>query len=879
MAHSEIYAQDDLDMNYLLLKSGKVLTNDGAKSAEELKDVLFNDCYYVILNSSNYLAIEKLKNKGVEIFEYLPKDAYIVRVPKNLIDSVFHDEEIYAVHGIQAHWKLDEFLTSNTFPPFISSNPDKYITEVVLFPGTDMDLLSLKSLFGDLIISIEPTIIDNNFVVELIPENTIKLATFPFVKFISIKNEAPIDLNYEARLAQKSNALYTDYPGGLKLNGENINVIISDGGKAGEHIDLKGRIDGSNMTNQQVTIHPTQVAGTLTGAGNLNPTMRGQAWGANIFAYEGIMGLHAFPNAYVNDGVTITSVSQGACCNTGYTQQAQIIDQNTLNHSSLINILGAGNSGLTNNNHPSGTGWGTIASYYQGGKNNIVVGAVDNGDYPENYSSRGPLPDGRLKPEVVAVGTVQTSMPGNTYFEASGTSLSCPNTSGVMAQLYQGYKELHNGNLPHSGLMKAVLLNTADDLGNPGPDYIMGYGRINARKAYRTLLNETYFQGSLSAGQFTQFTVEAPLGAVGVKVLLYWHDQPGSIMTSQDLVNDLDLVVTDPNGNDWKPWVLDPLNANSDAIRNEDHTNNSEQVTLSTVMPGTYTFTIDAYDINLTSSQAFFVAYEFILPQVYVTHPQGGESFAPGSDVNVRWEIEGIEPYTTTLLEYSDNNGQSWNAIGTSSNYSSLHQWSAPWVTSGKYLIRATTSTGKTATSDTTFSILKAPINLVIDTVCLDEVTLSWDPTWTATGYEVYKLGAKYMEYAGSTTNTSFTFNGINTSEENWFSVRSLGPNDAYSLRAIAVQQEIGAVNCFANLSEVENSALAVFPNPSTGEMTISMLTGKLENVTLINSLGQELFSWKDLSSESFVIDISGFADGAYFLQVNETILKIIKQK
>jgi hypothetical protein len=873
------YAQFGENPDCLFLKSGHVLTNSGAKSEAELHDMLFQGNYFVKINSNNPESIQSIKNRGVQIISYIPKDAYLVRIPKDVMHSVFFMEGVDAVHAIKPIWKLDQYLSTKTNPPFMPSVPNKVLTEVVLFPGLDMDLQKLKSTLGDLIITIEPTLMGNSFIIELNPDNAIKVAALPFVQFIGVKSEEASDLNYEARLAEKSNTLYTDYLGGLKLFGDSINIIMSDGGKAGDHIDLIGRIDGSNMPSQQVTVHPTQVAGTLTGAGNLDPTMRGQAWGANVYSWAGVMGLHAFPNAYVNDGVTITSVSQGGCCNIGYTQQSQVVDQNTLNHESLINILGAGNSGLTNNNHPSGIGWATIASNYQGAKNNIVVGAVDNADYLENYSSRGPLPDGRIKPDVVAVGTVETAFPGNSYFQASGTSLSCPNTSGVMAQLYQGYKELHNGNLPNSGLMKAVLLNTADDLGNPGPDYIMGYGRINARKAYRALVNETYFYDSLSNGQSTQFSVQVPVGAVGLKVLLYWHDQPGSIMSSKDLVNDLDLVVTDPNGTDWKPWILDPLNADSVAVRNEDHVNNCEQVTISSLVPGTYTFNVNSYDINLGMSQDFFVAYEFIIPQIHVIHPYGGESFSPGSDVNVRWEVEGIEPFTTTTLEYSDNNGQSWNAIGTVSNYSSINLWSAPWVTGGQYLIRATSSV-YSDTSNSTFSILKAPINLSIDKVCVDEVTLSWSPTWTAIGYEVYKLGPKYMEYVGNTTNTDFTFTGINTSVENWFSVRALGPNGAQSLRSIAILQEIGDINCNVGIAEEEVSPMVnVFPNPTNGKITINNRSGKIEQVSLINSIGQELECRKNLAVETYVIDLSGFEDGFYYLKIDNSFFKIIKHE
>ncbi|MDZ7846279.1 MAG: S8 family serine peptidase [Owenweeksia sp.] len=61
--------------------------------------------------------------------------------------------------------------------------------------------------------------------------------------------------------------------------------------------------------------------------------------------------------------------------------------------------------------------------------------------------------------------------------------MACPGVSGVMATLYEAYRQNNNSQDPHAGLMKAIVLNTAEDLGNSGPDFRFGYGRINARQA------------------------------------------------------------------------------------------------------------------------------------------------------------------------------------------------------------------------------------------------------------------------------------------------------------------------------------------------------------------------------------------------------------
>lgn len=870
------YSQTENNKRKFIFKSGIEIPEKGALTSQELKGGLYNGMYNVIVETNLLETIEKLRSLGVMVNEYIPNNAYIIQVPVYQIDKVLETPGVIGVHALKAKWKLSTQLYSQVISSQLELDSSVVKLEIVCFPKMIEDLNAFSKACNGLVKMIEPTLFNCNWQGVMNKKDVYKLAELPFIQFISLQSQEPQPQNYYSRLTDKSNSLYTDYAGGLKLNGNGIKVIISDNGMPGDHIDFKGRVDSSNLSNPYVGSHATQVAGPLASAGNFDPAARGHAWGADLDAYLGILGLHAFPGAYVDDSVAITSVSQGACCNTGYSSQAQIIDQNTLNHDALINVLGAGNDGYVNNNHPSGIGWATISDHYQSSKNSMVVGAVTNNDYPENYSSRGPLPDGRLKPEVVAVGHILTNMPGNQYIENFGTSLSCPAVSGAAAQLYQGYRVLNNGAYPNSALIKAILMNTADDLGNPGPDYEMGYGRINVRKAYRALANQTYFEGNLTNGQSTQFSIQIPQGAVGLKVMLYWHDLPASVNTAHDLVNDLDLKVTDANGVEWKPWVLDPSNANLNATRNEDHTNNSEQITLSSISAGQYTFDINAVDINMPGAQRFFVVYEVVMPSITIVHPQGGEAFAPGTDCNIRWEVEGIAAFANTVIEYSSNNGQTWTNIGTYNNYLSSQTWSAPWVTGGHYLIRAT-SAGQTDVSDAPFTVLKAPLNLSIDSVCDDMVKMSWDATWTATAYEVYKLGDKYMELVGTTTDTYYIFSGINTLQQNWFSVRAFGPDDAISLRAIAIKQDPVFVNCAVGITPNNNNTVEVFPNPTNEFLFINTPGAGKSAAYLTNGLGQHIATFNSLTNGINELDISDLKNGCYYLYVDDQVFKVIK--
>lgn len=102
------------------------------------------------------------------------------------------------------------------------------------------------------------------------------------------------------------------------------------------------------------------------------------------------------------------------------------------------------------------------------------------------FSSWGPTDDGRIKPDLVANGVSvysSTASSDSSYDGTySGTSMATPNAAGSAALLQQLYANTF-GQRPRASLLKALLIHTADDLGNPGPDYKFGWGLINLKAA------------------------------------------------------------------------------------------------------------------------------------------------------------------------------------------------------------------------------------------------------------------------------------------------------------------------------------------------------------------------------------------------------------
>jgi len=99
----------------------------------------------------------------------------------------------------------------------------------------------------------------------------------------------------------------------------------------------------------------------------------------------------------------------------------------------------------------------------------LTVGAVDKDGYYAYFSSTGPTPDGRIKPNVMAQGqssTVEGSA-GNVS-SASGTSFSGPITAGMVACLWQAHPELNN-----MQIISAIEHNSSR---TTSPDSLYGYG-------------------------------------------------------------------------------------------------------------------------------------------------------------------------------------------------------------------------------------------------------------------------------------------------------------------------------------------------------------------------------------------------------------------
>ena len=112
------------------------------------------------------------------------------------------------------------------------------------------------------------------------------------------------------------------------------------------------------------------------------------------------------------------------------------------------------------------------------GFNMIAVGAVDLLNNKASFSSFGPTSDGRIKPDVMAMGVNCYGAVAGTvdrYNYGNGTSFAAPIASGIGALLLSAFPYLKNTQI------RNIILETSANSANPNNE--IGYGLISAKNA------------------------------------------------------------------------------------------------------------------------------------------------------------------------------------------------------------------------------------------------------------------------------------------------------------------------------------------------------------------------------------------------------------
>ncbi len=749
-----------------------------------------------------YLQFEQIPNQaqkarlvelGIRLSAYIPHNTFMAAIPVTLDKTRLRGLGIVSVFQPAVEQKISRNLIGGAQAWAVNA-PGTVDLDIQIQQALNLDaILPLVEAYGTLLGRHDA----NHTLTVRIPDNQVRvLASEPWVFYVNTIAAPSVKDDTKGRSLHRSNVINSDYASGRHYDGSGVAVAIADDGAVGPHIDFSGRM--TQLATVTGGTHGDMTCGIAVGAGNLNPSIRGMASGADLVTFD-ISGYPQVVNAlgnYTTYGVVVASTSYSQGCNE-YTSDTQFGDQFLFENPYLQFVFSGGNNGAADCGYGAGSGWGNITGGYKQGKNVIACGNLDALEVLDPSSSRGPSADGRIKPDICANGRDQMSTnENNTYQVGGGTSAASPGIAGVFAQLYQAYKSLNGTTTAPAPLLKASLLNTAEDIGNPGPDFTYGWGRVNALRALRTLEESRYLSDSIAQGGQNTHSITVPAGTTALRAMLYWADPGGTPAAAVSLVNNLDFTVSDLSTSIWNPWVLDatPLAASlsAPAVRGVDSLNNMEQVVVSNPAPGTYTLTVNGSAIPF-GQQRYYIVWEFRSQELTMTYPNGGEGFVPGQSEVLRWDSE--RDQGSVELAYTADDGLTWNTIATVAQNIQQYTWTVPNTVTGSARVRVSRN-GFTDESDTSFALIARPSTITYDWACPDSIQISWQPAAGASAYVVYRLGQKFMEPVAVTGTTSAVIYGINPTVEDWFSVAAVTPQGNIGLRANAVRKAPGIFNC-----------------------------------------------------------------------------------
>lgn len=420
--------------------------------------------------------------------------------------------------------------------------------------------------------------------------------------------------------ASRANTLHSNGMLDLNLDGAGMQVGVWDAGVARTtHQEYDNRaIVGDNSV--AVDNHATMVTGSLISSG-VKTNAQGVAYAANVICNDWYRDKIEVAEAAAN-GLLLSNHSYGIKTDRvpnwyfgSYIKVTQDWDKIMYNAPYYLMVNAAGNAQKRNDNQNPIAGTASDGFDLMLGftltKNSVTVAAAHtkiarNGDLKQasvsGYSSFGPVDDGRIKPDLAGDGSSIYSTASHTeksYGTSAGTSMATPGVTGALLLLQQ-YNEQLYGSYMRAATLKGLALHTADDVAEAGPDYKMGWGVMNAKKAAELVLNKEYSslieETSLEEGETFSLTLIAN-EMENLNASISWTDPASDFINSGNLndttpalVNDLDIRITQ-NGVDFYPWMLNASYPDAPAVKGDNRVDPFERIDIPNAK-GTYTLTV-----------------------------------------------------------------------------------------------------------------------------------------------------------------------------------------------------------------------------------------------------------------------------------------------
>lgn len=593
---------------------------------------------------------EYLKARGINLLSYIGGNAWYASL-SDTSALLFVDLKTVAKYPILGliRW-IGVILAQDKIHPFLKTkgpgswaiNPDGTIKVSIDF-FKDISRQKAREILSKYGAEIESERIRRvSFYIIIDPNVLNSFANEDSVKSIDIYPPPKMESNDGSRAWTNTDAVHA-----AGTEGDSVILGIWDGNEVDDaHHDLGARVTFGEVPRTNTTSeHSTHVAGTLAGDGSVNLNLRGHAPQAiEIVSYD------FYDDTPVEMEQAMDDYNIVAANNSwdyvigwywdGISASWQFLNNQNLfgdyigessdfddlvRNDKLIIVFAAGND--RNDPDPGNATPAQPADWDQGTGNNgydtiappstakniITVGAINDATGAMcGFSNWGPTDDGRIKPDVVGPGDsiwscdddANDNAPGDIndqYVPMWGTSMAAPAVTGISALLLQTYRDeffgdINSDEVPLPSTIKALLIHSAEELGNPGPDFSFGWGGVNAEAGYNLVRDRLVIESQLSdTGEEDIFLADVPAGETEFNVTICWDDVP-----RDHLINDLDLSLEAPDGTTHLPWVLDPTPGNwaNNAMTGIDRVNNCEQVHVDNPQQGSWKIKVVGFSIE-----------------------------------------------------------------------------------------------------------------------------------------------------------------------------------------------------------------------------------------------------------------------------------------
>lgn len=549
-----------------------------------------------------------LEAAGLRALQYVPDNAYVAYGSRSAVHEAKRNAGVQSVEPVRRADKVGEELAgrSGLVPVAVTTVARADLHSRLARLGALRGSFDLR---GDGALHVSELILDASRIGEVAALPEVLAIGYAGVRW-ELEDEGSAQILAGNVAAGQPVRGYETFLHQAGVDGTGVTIAVVDDGIDQTHPEFTGRVERRTYgprTEGPPEGHGTHVAGIVGGRGaKIGPLGRfsdedgllygmGVAPGVKLIDQPAIQLTNTTGNfpppggfeVYSRDAVRAGAVAwngswtDGGGVGVGYNANAAALDALTRDADSATPgaqqftfVFSAGNSG--------GRGNQSRITSPKEAKNIISVAASRGhraGDVDEiaDFSSRGPARDGRVVPTLTAPGETIISARASTgvlctaplsgrindspppdsaglYTGCSGTSMASPHVAGAVALIHDWWRKANDGAEPSPAMNKALLVNTATDIGARDiPNRDEGWGRVDLaalfdRHARRVYLDQSVVLTDLDEAYTVDVVAADPNRPLRVSVA--WTDPPGRTgsPTSPALVNDLDLVVTAADG-------------------------------------------------------------------------------------------------------------------------------------------------------------------------------------------------------------------------------------------------------------------------------------------------------------------------------------------